>query len=160
MTTRTQLLPFVGMIAVPLTLAACGSGSEAPLPAVTKESAASTAAPIKIATAETAPPTKAGPAEAAMPAKSHTASKTIVESATKASKDIPVRGKNGLEGKCIIRVGVETGTRVLGTSRIDELQNKVDVYVNIEGGQAPWRCRIYRDGRVEGIMYTGDEGAL
>jgi hypothetical protein len=157
MLTSTKRLPLAGLMVLSLTLAACGSGSEAPASVAAEETMAADAAPM---TAE-APPA----AEAAAPAtptatESAAAPKAEVKTAAKANKDIPVRGKNGLEGKCLARVGKETGTRVLGTNRIEESQAAIDIYVSIEGAQAPWRCRGYRDGSIDGIMYTGDEGAL
>lgn len=71
-----------------------------------------------------------------------------------------IRGAGGLEAKCKVAVAKETGARVIGTNRIEESQAAVEVYLNVEGAQAPWKCRGTRDGKVEGVEYSGDEGAL
>jgi hypothetical protein len=73
-------------------------------------------------------------------------------------KDI-VRGKGGLEEKCLNAVAAQ-GTKVIGTKRIEESEAATAIYVNVVGGQAPWRCLGYRDGTIGEIMYTGDEGAM
>ena len=36
----------------------------------------------------------------------------------------------------------------------------VGVLANVAGAEAPWSCRADRSGRVQGVMYTGSEGAL
>jgi hypothetical protein len=36
----------------------------------------------------------------------------------------------------------------------------VGVQANVAGAEAPWSCRADRSGRVQGVMYTGSEGAL
>jgi nucleoid-associated protein YgaU len=155
---RTKRLPVAGLILLSLSLAACGSGGEAQAPAEGTTAAGEATAPP--ATAEAAPPVEAAaPAAAPAPAE-QTATKAEAKTAVKASKDVPVRGKNGLEEKCLARVGKETGTTVIGTNRIDESEAATDIYVNIEGAEAPWRCRGYRDGSIESVIYTGDEGAL
>jgi hypothetical protein len=160
MRTSTKRLPLAGLMVLSLTLAACGSGSEVPAPGAAEETMATDAAPAEAATAEAAPAAEAAAPATPAATEAAAAPKADVKTAAKASKDIPVRGKNGLEGKCLARVGKETGTRVVGTNRIEESQAAIDIYVNIEGAQAPWRCRGYRDGSIDGIMYTGDEGAL
>lgn len=73
-------------------------------------------------------------------------------------KDI-VRGKGGLEDKCKAAVAKQ-GTNVIGTNRIDESQAAIEIYVNVENGAAPWRCRASRDGTISDVEFTGDEGAL
>ena len=73
---------------------------------------------------------------------------------------VAIRGVNSLESRCSERVGRETGARVIGTNRIEESEAAIAIYVNIEGGEEPWRCLAYRDGTIGEIMYTGSEGAL
>jgi hypothetical protein len=75
-----------------------------------------------------------------------------------AAKDI-IRGKGGLEAKCLAAVAKQ-GTTVIGTNRIEESEAAIAIYVNVQGGQAPWRCLGYKDGSIGEVMYTGDEGAL
>ena len=36
----------------------------------------------------------------------------------------------------------------------------IGVQANVAGAEAPWSCRADRSGRVQGVMYTGSEGAL
>lgn len=74
-------------------------------------------------------------------------------------KDV-IRGKGGLEEKCLARVAAETGAKVNGTNRIDESEAAIEIYVNVEGAQAPWKCHGYKNGTIDQIMYTGSEGAL
>ncbi len=76
------------------------------------------------------------------------------------AKEVAVRGENGLEGKCAMRVARETGARVIGTNRIEESEAAIAIFVNVEGAQAPWRCLGYRDGTIGEVMYSGSEGAL
>lgn len=71
-----------------------------------------------------------------------------------------IRGKGGLEEKCLAQVEREVGAPVIGTNRIDESQASVEIYVNVQGAQAPWKCRANRSGSIEGIEYTGDEGYM
>lgn len=151
--------------ALTLILAACGSG------AGTQDAAANQAAPETGMADNTATPAPEGndadagsssgdvaaPAPASAPVEPPAAAPAKT---AKASASIPVRGQNSIESRCLDRVGRETGARVIGTNRIAESKTSVDIFVNIEGAQAPWRCRGYRDGSIEGIMYTGDEGAL
>lgn len=73
-------------------------------------------------------------------------------------KDI-VRGKGGLEEKCLQKVAAQ-GTRVIGTNRIEESEAAIEIYVNVEGGNAPWRCLAYRNGTIGDVEFTGDEGQL
>jgi Zn-dependent M28 family amino/carboxypeptidase len=157
MKSKTKRAVLAGAVPLALALSACGSGSEAPAPADDAEapaapadgaadaSAGAAAANTVVATEEAAEADETGAAEAKAASK---------------PKEIPVRGPNGLEGKCLARVGKETGAKVIGTNRIDESQASIDIYVNIEGAEAPWRCRGYRDGTIEGVMYSGSEGAL
>jgi hypothetical protein len=156
MKANTKLAILAGAVPLALALSACGSGSEAPAPADAAEAAAKPADGVADASAEaTTANTVAATAEAAKAAETGAAE---AKAASK-PKEIPVRGPNGLEGKCLARVGKETGAEVIGTNRIDESQASIDIYVNIEGAEAPWRCRGYRDGTIEGVMYTGSEGA-
>ncbi len=76
-----------------------------------------------------------------------------------AAGEDPVRKTGGLEDQCKDAVG-EVGTKVIGTNRIVEAAESVDVFVNVENGAAPWLCRIGRDGKVQQVMFTGDEGRL
>jgi hypothetical protein len=86
-----------------------------------------------------------------------------VAEATPASKPAatrdPIRGKGGLEERCLKEVARQ-GTTVIGTNRIEESQTVIDIYVNVVDGQAPWRCRGNRDGKIESVEYSGSEGAL
>lgn len=72
----------------------------------------------------------------------------------------PIRGKGGLEEKCLAKVGDITRARVNGTNRIEESEAAVDIYVNVEGAQAPWKCVGQRDGSLGDVSYTGSEGDL
>ncbi|WP_052108087.1 hypothetical protein, partial [Aerolutibacter daejeonensis] len=74
------------------------------------------------------------------------------------SRDM-IRGKGGLEEKCLAQVGAQ-GTRVIGTNRIEESEAAIVIYVNVEGGNAPWRCVANRNGTIGEVSFTGDEGAL
>lgn len=76
------------------------------------------------------------------------------------ASQVAIRGANSLESKCADKVGRETGARVIGTNRIEESEAAIAVFINIEGGEEPWRCLAYRDGTIGEIMYTGSEGAL
>lgn len=79
--------------------------------------------------------------------------------ARKAAAD-PIRGSGGLEDKCLARVGRETGARVIGTNRIEESQAAIEIYVNVEGAKAPWKCLGNRNGSISEVSYTGSEGDL
>jgi hypothetical protein len=74
------------------------------------------------------------------------------------SKDV-IRGKGGLEDKCHAKIAGE-GMKVIGTNRIEESEAAIAIFVNVDGGEAPWRCLGYRDGTIGDLMYTGSEGAL
>jgi len=74
------------------------------------------------------------------------------------SRDM-IRGKGGLEEKCLKAVA-DQGTIVIGTNRIEESEAAIAIYVNVEGGTAPWLCLGYKDGTIGEVMFTGDEGAL
>jgi hypothetical protein len=73
-----------------------------------------------------------------------------------ASGDL-IRGKGGLEEKCLKKVAAE-GLDVVGTNRIEESEAAIEIYVNVEGADAPWRCLGYRDGTVGPPEFTGSEG--
>lgn len=75
-------------------------------------------------------------------------------------RTVPIRGANSLETRCADRVASETGARVIGTNRIEESEATVDIYVNVEGAEAPWRCLANRDGSIAEVSYSGSEGAL
>lgn len=72
----------------------------------------------------------------------------------------PIRGPGGLEEKCLARVGNETGAPVIGTNRIEESEAAIEIYVNVEGASAPWKCLGNRDGSIEEVTFTGSEGDL
>lgn len=92
-------------------------------------------------------------------------SSAAAQAATRAPSSVPtskdgIRGKGGLEEKCAARVAEVTRAPVLGTNRIEESQSSVEVYVNVEGAQAPWRCVGKRDGSISRVEYSGSEGEL
>lgn len=93
----------------------------------------------------TSPVGENGPAEASAPAK---------------PKQVAIRGPNSLETMCARKVGEVTGAPVIGTNRIEESEAAIAIYINIQGGEEPWRCLAYRDGTIGEVMYTGSEGAL
>ncbi|ALE17235.1 hypothetical protein AMC99_01947 [Altererythrobacter epoxidivorans] len=93
----------------------------------------------------TSPVGENGPAVGAAPAK---------------SAAVKIRGPNSLESKCADKVGRETGAPVIGTNRIEESEAAIAIYINVQGGEEPWRCLAYRDGTIGEVMYTGSEGAL
>jgi hypothetical protein len=70
-----------------------------------------------------------------------------------------IRGKGGLEELCQAKVAVEVGAPVIGTNRIEESEAAIEIYVNVDGAEAPWKCLGYKDGTIGEIMYTGSEGA-
>ena len=71
-----------------------------------------------------------------------------------------IRGKGGLEDKCKARVADITKARVIGTNRIEESEAAIEIYVNVEGANAPWRCLGYKNGTIGDVEFTGSEGAL
>lgn len=79
------------------------------------------------------------------------------KTASSAGRDV-IRGPNGLEAKCLKAMAAQ-GLKVLGTNHIEESEAAIGIYVNVVGGEAPWRCLGYRDGTIGDVMYTGDEGA-
>lgn len=129
--------PKPALLALPLVLALSACGQEAATP----DDATSTEAAVD--QPETTP---AAASEAALPPVEVAAPQAAVPRDT-------IRGKGGLEEKCLKAVAAE-GTTVIGTNRIEESQAAIEVYVNVEGGQAPWRCRGNRDGTVESVEYT------
>jgi len=70
----------------------------------------------------------------------------------------PIRGKGGLEEKCLVEIAKMTNPGV-STNRIEESEAGVEVYVNVKGVEAPWKCMGTRDGKLTGTEYTGSEGA-
>jgi hypothetical protein len=140
-----------GVLPLAMLVSACGSGNDAP---AATDQAAATANPAQGAPQDPAANATADGAAA-------TSAPTPAPETKSASKpkDIPVRGPNGLEDKCLARVKQEMGGKQTSTNRIDESQAATDIYVNVDGVEAPWRCRIYRDGTIDGLMYTGSEGA-
>lgn len=89
-----------------------------------------------------------------------TADTVVLEAPVKTASADPVRGPNGLEERCLSRVGQETGARVIGTNRIEESEAAIEIYVNVEGAQAPWKCLGNKDGSISEVMFTGSEGYL
>ncbi|MDC8754883.1 hypothetical protein OIK40_09545 [Erythrobacter sp. sf7] len=71
-----------------------------------------------------------------------------------------IRGPGSLEEKCLARVNDVTGGGGIGTNRIEQSEAAVEIYINVAGAEAPWRCLAYRDGTIGEVMYTGSEGAL
>jgi hypothetical protein len=71
-----------------------------------------------------------------------------------------IRGPGGLEEKCQRAVARQTGSRAIGTNRIEESQAATAIYVNVQGAQAPWMCLGYRDGTIGEVRYSGSEGGL
>ena len=71
-----------------------------------------------------------------------------------------IRGPGGLEEKCLARVNDMTGGGATGVNRISESEAAIEIYINVAGAEAPWRCLAYRDGTIGEVMYTGSEGAL
>ena len=76
-----------------------------------------------------------------------------------ASGSVPMREAKSLETRCADRVGSEAGARVIGTNRVEESEAAIEIYINVEGAEAPWRCLANRDGSIEEAMYSGSEGA-
>lgn len=102
----------------------------------------------------------AGMAEAAAaPAPAPAGQAAAPAPAAKPERQVAVRGSNGLEGRCARKVA-GLGANVIGTNRIEESQAAIEIYLNVEGAQAPWRCLAYRDGTIGDVMYTGSEGDL
>lgn len=128
------LLPAAGLAALLLT--ACGQSQ--PAPASTDATAPAAAAPEAAASAAS-PPAEAG--------------------SQSAGADDPIRGKGGIEERCLAEVAKQ-GTTVIGTNRIAESDTRIEVFVNVKGGAAPWLCRATRDGTIETVEYTQTEGAL
>ncbi len=128
-----------------LVLAACGSGASK----TANETSQPETAPIEDAAAIT-------PEEGSAPAAEAT---TAMTSPVATPKD-PIRGKGGMVDKCIARVAAQTGAKVEGLNRMDESEAAIEVYVNVEGAEAPWKCHGYSDGSIDEVMYTGSEGAL
>lgn len=71
-----------------------------------------------------------------------------------------IRGRGGLEEKCLARVNDMTGGGGIGTNRIEESEAAIAIFINVRGAEAPWRCLAYRDGTIGEVMYTGSEGDL
>lgn len=56
------------------------------------------------------------------------------------------------------QVGVSTAD--VAVFDVADSEAGVGVQANVAGAEAPWSCRADRAGRVQGVMYTGSEGAL
>jgi hypothetical protein len=80
--------------------------------------------------------------------------------AAAAPKGDLIRGKGGLEERCLAEVRRITNAPVNGVNRIAEQGSKADVFVNVEGAQAPWVCHGTSDGKLLSAEYSGSEGAL
>lgn len=76
------------------------------------------------------------------------------------AKGDPIRSRGGLEDKCKARVAEITRAQVIGTNRIEESEAAVEVYVNVAGAQAPWRCTGTRNGELLDAEYSESEGEL
>lgn len=133
MTFQTHLILF---LAAALTLAACGSNEAAP----TDEAPAAATAP-EAASEPEVPEQESVSEQSAAPA------------------DI-IRGAGGLEEKCLERVDQETGGNALGINRISESEAAIEIYVNVDGATAPWKCLGWKDGTIAEVMFTGSEGEL
>jgi len=81
-----------------------------------------------------------------------------LETPVKQASGDPIRGPGGLEEKCLARVAEETGAKVNGTNHIEESEAAIEIYGNVDGAQAPWKCLGYKDGSIAEVMYTGSEG--
>ena len=46
------------------------------------------------------------------------------------------------------------------TIKINTIHDAIAIFINVQGGEAPWQCLAYRDGTIGDIMYTGSEGAM
>lgn len=82
------------------------------------------------------------------------------EAPVKTAGGDPIRGKGGLEEKCLAKVAEVVGGPVNGTNHIEESEAAIEIYVNVPGAEAPWKCLGYKDGTIGDVMYTGSEGAL
>jgi hypothetical protein len=72
----------------------------------------------------------------------------------------PIRSKGGAEEKCLAAVAKQTNRVGVGTNRIEESQASIEIYVNVPEAQAPWVCRVNRDGTLGDVFFSGSEGAL
>jgi len=81
-----------------------------------------------------------------------------LETPVKQGSTDPIRGPGGLEAKCIARVSEMTGGKRTTSNRIEESEAAIDVYLNVEGVEEPWRCLGNKDGSISEVMYTGSEG--
>lgn len=70
----------------------------------------------------------------------------------------PIRGPGGMEETCLARVAAETGATVGGLNHIEESEAAIEIYVNVDGADAPWKCHGYADGTIDEVTYTGSEG--
>lgn len=86
-------------------------------------------------------------------------SEIALESPIKPAAADPIRGPGGLEAQCIARVSSMTGGKDTTTNHIEESEAAVEVYLNVEGVEEPWKCLGTKDGAIEEVMYTGSEGA-
>jgi hypothetical protein len=138
-----------------LSLTACGWNDGAdPAPDANDSAMAPAAAELA------APETQEAPLASPVAPPSQEPTEAAASKPAERPKQVAIRGKGSLEEKCQARVGKETGARVIGTNRIEESEAAIEIYVNIDGAEAPWKCLAWRDGTIAEVMYTGSEGAL
>lgn len=132
-----------------LLLCACGSASK-----VAPEASPSAAA-------ASPDQTGASPAAATSQSGSATTAETAMTSPVSAPKaGDPIRSRGGLESKCLSAVAKAANNQQVSTNHIEESQASIEVYVNVQGAQAPWVCRGSRGGTVGEVSYSGSEGDL
>ena len=134
-----MLKKVLAISALTLTLAACGSGSEAGDEAMGD--------------------TETETIEASKDEVVEAASETPMQSPVAPPGD-PIRGAGGMEERCLDRVNEMVGGGVIGTNRIEEAESGVMIYINVQGANAPWQCFGGRDGTINEVYFGGDEGAL
>lgn len=61
------------------------------------------------------------------------------------------------ERNCLEAVAKETQAKNVSTLRIDQSEAAIEVYVQVEGAEAPWKCLAAPDdGSVQEITYTSE----
>lgn len=149
-----RCLAVSGLVGLSLAASACGAGGDE-RPLVPPSEDASADASVDTASMAIASEAATQPFEASSPPPV-----VMAEARIPAAPPVRqlVRGMEDLEGKCLARVGALTSATVLGTRRIDEAADAIEIYVNVEGAQAPWLCRGNRDGSIVRVMNTDGEG--
>ena len=63
---------------------------------------------------------------------------------------------------CRAAIAAETGRSPADVAVFDvaEAEAGIGVQATVAGAEAPWSCQTDRNFRVQGVMYTGSEGAL